>query len=94
MIAQTNKSPNFPENKNIFRTEQSKKALFTKWEFESGFERQLGFRWSDSVSKGKEMGRSELYWVCLAVLEDSFRAIVRLGENRFEADFKLSTEQG
>lgn len=46
------------------------------------------------MSKGKEMGRTKLYWVCLAVLEDLFRAIVKLGENRFEADFKLSTEQG
>lgn len=94
LIAQINKSINHSEKENILGTEQSKKALFTKQGFESGLERQLGFRWSDSRSKGKDMGRGELHWVPLAEMEDLFGAIVSLGENRFETDFKWSREQG
>lgn len=52
LIAQINKSLNHSE-KNILGTEQSKKALFTKQGFESGLDRQLGSRWSDSRSKGR-----------------------------------------
>lgn len=60
MIAQINKSPNCSEKTKIFRTEPSKKALFTKGGFESGLERQLGFRWSDSESKGRRWERVSL----------------------------------
>ena len=51
LIAQINESPNCSEKKKMFKT--AKKALFTKGGFESGLERQMGFRWSDSKSKGE-----------------------------------------
>lgn len=40
------------------------------------------------------MGRGELHWVPSAEMGDLFGAIVSLGENRFETDFKWSREQG
>lgn len=72
MIAQANKSLHHSGKENILETVQSKKALFTKQGFESGLDRQLGFRWSDSRSKGRtwegvsRRGLLRLRWkVCL-----------------------------